>query len=112
MARPWTEDEINRACALRREGKSLRDIGLILHRHKANVSDHLHDRGFPRLKGNQRGVRLDLDEPAPRPPSQQEIERQALLRARAAQDPISALMGDPPPGWSALDRSRRAGVAP
>lgn len=110
MGRPWTEDELNRACALRREGKSSCTIGRILNRHASNVSRQLATRGFPRMVGNKWGLKI-AEAPAPEPPSQQEVERRALLDARAAQDPISAMLGDPPPGWSALDRGGR-GVAP
>lgn len=33
-------------------------------------------------------------------------QRDRLLRARLAQCPLAAMMGDPPPGFSALDRRR------
>lgn len=105
--RPWTEDEISHACVMRRQGLSNRAIGAALKRNPTNVRRKLSDRGFPSLQGNQWGLRPAIDGPSPRPPSQQETERQALIAARALQDPISAMLGDPPPGRSALDRMRR-----
>jgi len=109
MGRPWTEDEINRACAMRRQGMSNSAIARKLNRNLTNVRRRLADRGFPSRQGNQWGLKPAISEPSPRPPTEQEIERQALIAARASQDPISAMLGDPPPGWSALDRMGRGG---
>jgi hypothetical protein len=106
--RPWTDDDITRACALRRQGMSNRCIGAALNRHPSNVARKLAGHGFPRMQGNQWGVRPVIEAPAPRPPTSAEIGRQALLAARSLQDPISSMLGDPPPGWSALDRMRIA----
>ena len=35
-------------------------------------------------------------------------QREALYAARARQDPLAALTGDPPPGYSALDRAQQS----
>jgi hypothetical protein len=73
-----------------------------LKRTRDSISDRLRKYG-PSFGGNQfRGAAA-----SPRALA----ERDAREEASRRQPPISALMGDPPPGYSALDRKRR-GLAP
>jgi len=109
-ARMWkeliTDLEARGECVLGRKDAACAAIGAALGRTPMAIKGRYRDYGvgFCSHASSYGQTDLRLDREA-------EQEREALLRARARQPPTAALFGDPPPGYSALDR-RRQGVAP
>lgn len=98
----WTEDEISTAVAMRASGATFEDISKAIGRSAAAAREKLttvglHEPEVTRL--------IDID---PRP-SPELLAARAYRYEMAARRTLSEmLLGDPPPGFSALDEKRRA----
>lgn len=106
-AEPWTDKDLRRLRIIRRTCPhyTLAEIAQILDTSIAPVRNKLHRSSPAYLDGNRRPgqVRaMRLPHPFREPPAEVLAERDA--RSRAPADPIRELLGDPPPGRSALDR--------
>lgn len=97
-AKPWTYQEYDFACRLRDEdGLSFRAIGLVLGRPLESVRDKV-NLGF---RQNIPGVH-ELPVKAPEFVIRERDYRYSINHSSIT----AALLGDPPPGYSALDRKR------
>ena len=98
--RYWKPREWERAKELREQGRTYvqiaEELGIDYHR--------------VAMKFNNEGFRLRLESGAPNPhgpPPKLLIERERRHRAALAQSLTQHVFGDPPPGYSALDKKRR-----
>lgn len=91
----WTDEDYATARQLREAGVSFDDIAKKLGRTVYAIKSKLQGRVAEAMA-------------PPTPPEDVLTERERLLDARARQCDIAHLMGDPPPGYSALDRMRSA----
>jgi hypothetical protein len=100
--RPWTEDELRRACDMRAAGHYYEVIDRVLRRHLGST------------KRQHEGVNHGHSVRRSRVPDNLFVEREALATARN-QRLTQDFFGDPPPGYSALHgktglRWRRLGL--
>lgn len=94
-ARMWQELIVSKDDGRSRKHDEYRQIGEALKRKPQAVYGRFRKYG-PRFVYLERGQSSPV-------PVAAEMERSRLLAARARQCPLSAIMGDPPPGFSALD---------
>lgn len=108
--RPWTKQDINQLVALREvEKKQFGEIDEILGRSINSSRAKYHN--VKALEGHPGDGMIRLDTSmrvsvSPRALAERDIRSHALLH----QSPTAALMGDPPPGRSALDRKQANAV--
>jgi hypothetical protein len=88
--RPWTEDELKRACEMRAAEISYEVIDRVLRRRAGSTKRQLEgvDHGH-----SVRAIRV---------PDKVLAEREALTAARKQRALTQDFFGDPPPGYSAL----------
>jgi hypothetical protein len=89
--RPWTEDEVKRACAMRAAGLLYGEIDKALGRRDGSTPQRLECAGYG--SGQVRSKYI---------PDGLLSEREALADARNQRTLTQDFCGDPPPGYSAL----------
>lgn len=114
----WTEDMWNTAQRLRREGLGYLEIGKVLGLSRYQVKDrfwhvsmpdHIRERrnaqGRERRSRERRAAGIPRRERVSTPlqPDMQALAERNMRLAVAPRDLTAALMGDPRPGWSALE---------
>ena len=107
--RPWTEEEDNTLMQLRRDGVTWEDIA---ERQRRSVKA-IRSRYCDLRSGRVRLRRPNLHaEPAPNVRLMPEMlaDRDARMEASWRRTPTQEFFGDPPPGYSALDKKRQAGA--
>lgn len=93
----WTDEEVARLLYLRDdEAMEFEDIGAEL-----GIAGTACRGKYCAVKDRQRAARL-----GDKCPPKNFIDREARERARDSQSLTAAIFGDPPPGYSALDRRR------
>lgn len=103
----WSEVEWRRAFALARAGATASDIALALDRGRQSVYDAFAARG--RAGMLNRGLSRNVGSLAPS--AAVLAARDARYAASLRRTQTQEFFGDPPPGFSALDRKRQ-GMAP
>lgn len=88
----WTEDEYRRAVNMRADGLTCKEVGLAIGRSEKAVRQKM----------------LYFDPPIGRPTELMLLRRDRREDASYRRDLTGTLCGDPPPGYSALDRKRAA----
>lgn len=97
----WTDEQVAQARAWRADGVSAKEIGERIGRSAGAVNAKL----------NYIASRAHEGAPAQsmtQVPAKVLADRDRLAEARRRQSSISALLGEPPPGWSARDMRRSA----
>jgi hypothetical protein len=110
MMRRWTVEETERACRLRAAGRTVREIARLLGRSAGSVDDRFRWINMPEEERQIRRQQKQGNRPR-RQESHVNRFRRAPDDVVAARDAVAALeltsnmivLGDPPPGRSALD---------
>lgn len=102
----WTQAEIDRAVAMHAAGASNAKIGAAVGRSREAVYHFFWRRELLLSAVDQS---LLLVEPRPKLSAEQITERERRIAARDQRSLTAELMGDPPPGFSELDRRLAAG---
>ena len=97
--RPWTDHEVARAEAMRASGHSYNAIDIALGRYVGATQQKFGQLGTPSRPERPVG--------GMRAPDHVLAERDRRLALLDQRTPTQAFFGDPPPGYSALDRQRR-----
>ena len=105
MSRRWTDDDIARMIDMReRQCMTWSQIDAAMNRSPGGSCikyESLRRPKLPSIHQNDAGGRITLS-------VQQESERIARERAASRRDLTGAIFGDPPPGFTALDKMRSA----
>jgi hypothetical protein len=103
----WTAEDEQELVRIRAAGVPLGDAAARMGRTSAALLSHWNKMTGGRPWSDRRSGhgRVNAPDLSPRVAAL----RESLARARMAQAPVSALLGEPPPGFSALDRKRAAG---
>ena len=101
QGRPWTATDVARAWRMWERGFTYADIALVLGRKAKSVEAKIH---YERYRGERR-IHLE-NAGASRAPDFVLADRERRQEAKARRDTTAVFFGDPPPGYSALDKRK------